>query len=83
VASIEGKQDYEETMIVCCDGTWNAPEINNPRKNRATNVLKLCRAIIPEPSPQECQVVEETPAVLRDRWTSARTCSKGARYDPA
>jgi len=53
----------KKRLIVCCDGTWNAPEINNPRKNRATNVLKLCRAIIPEPSPQECQVVEYIPGI--------------------
>jgi hypothetical protein len=53
----------KKRLIVCCDGTWNAPEINNPRKNRATNVLKLCRAIIPEPSPKECQVVEYIPGI--------------------
>jgi uncharacterized protein (DUF2235 family) len=34
-------------IIICTDGTWNAPEINNPKKNRPTNVLKFYRAILP------------------------------------
>ena len=48
----------KKRLIICCDGTWNAPEINDPKRNRATNVLKLCRVIIPEPSAHEYQIVE-------------------------
>ena len=50
-------------LIICCDGTWNAPEINDPKKNRPTNVLKLCRAVVPKPSTNEVQVVEYLPGI--------------------
>ncbi|MCH7594342.1 MAG: DUF2235 domain-containing protein, partial [Chloroflexi bacterium] len=29
-------------VIICCDGTWNAPDSKNP-----TNVVKLARSITP------------------------------------
>jgi uncharacterized protein (DUF2235 family) len=50
-------------LIVCCDGTWNAPEINNPKKNHPTNVLKLTRAIEPADRNNVVQVVEYVPGI--------------------
>lgn len=34
-------------LIICCDGTWNAPEKEGAEKSSSTNVLKILRAIAP------------------------------------
>lgn len=35
-----------KTLIICCDGTWNAPETEE-KQTRPTNVLRLARALKP------------------------------------
>ena len=42
-------------IVVCADGTWNRPE-EDVEKDHATNVLKLARAIEPDPSDDKQQV---------------------------
>ena len=64
-------------LVVCCDGTWNAPEINNPKKNHPTNVLKLTRAIRPVDRSGVVQVVEYVPGIgthdIIDRYLGGAT----------
>ena len=63
-------------VVVCMDGTWNAPEINNPKKNHPTNVLKLVRALEMHDGNVE-QVVEYIPGVgtkqRLERWIGGAT----------
>lgn len=59
-------------LIVCCDGTWNAPEKLEPDVRPATNVLKMSRAILPKDGRGIIQVVEYVRGIgtgnLLDRW---------------
>jgi uncharacterized protein (DUF2235 family) len=73
-------------LVVCTDGTWNAPEISRPEKNRPTNVLlKLCRAIAPTATGGTPQIVHYVPGVGTngriDRWLGSRT-AKQYSYRP-
>ncbi|SET40909.1 DUF2235 domain-containing protein [Thalassotalea agarivorans] len=43
-------------IVICCDGTWNRPERLN-KNDHPTNVLKFARAISPEDSHGNKQVV--------------------------
>lgn len=45
-------------LVVCCDGTWNAPEKLDPAVRRSSNVLKLSRAISPSDKKNVVQSVE-------------------------
>jgi uncharacterized protein (DUF2235 family) len=45
-------------LIVCCDGTWNAPEKLDPQECPSTNVLKLARAILPTDKNGLTQAIE-------------------------
>ena len=42
-------------IIICADGTWNRPE-EDMEKDHATNVLKVSRAIKPNPPGLKQQV---------------------------
>ena len=45
-------------IIVCCDGTWNKPEVVlNPKRYRPTNVLRLARAVSTADSDGNHQVI--------------------------
>ncbi|NVK33690.1 MAG: DUF2235 domain-containing protein [Rhodobacteraceae bacterium] len=35
-------------LVICADGTWNAPESEGAKDNSSTNVLKMLRAILPK-----------------------------------
>lgn len=39
-------------LVVCCDGTWNTPEMESP-----TNVVRLARAVLPRDANRRLQVV--------------------------
>jgi uncharacterized protein (DUF2235 family) len=45
-------------LIVCCDGTWNAPEKLEPDVRFPTNVLKIARAIWPVDKTGVSQIIE-------------------------
>ena len=45
-------------LIVCCDGTWNAPEKLDPEERHSTNVLRISRAILPSDPKGIIQSVE-------------------------
>jgi uncharacterized protein (DUF2235 family) len=58
----------KKRVVVCIDGTWNAPEINDPERNHPTNVLRLVRAIRPKDDSGTPQVVEYVPGVGTKNW---------------
>ncbi|MDE0177357.1 MAG: DUF2235 domain-containing protein [Gammaproteobacteria bacterium] len=39
-------------LVVCCDGTWNTPEMESP-----TNVVRLARAVLPRDANRVLQIV--------------------------
>lgn len=52
------KQGTTKKIVICCDGTWNAPEKLDPTVRVATNVLQLSRAVLPRDKQGRPQVVE-------------------------
>jgi uncharacterized protein (DUF2235 family) len=45
-------------LVVCCDGTWNAPEKLEPQARPPTNVLRISRAILPVDDNDVVQAIE-------------------------
>ena len=41
-----------KSLVICADGTWNRPE-KDLKKDVATNVLRLARAVAPATSAQQ------------------------------
>ena len=72
----------KKRLIVCCDGTWNAPEINNPRKNRATNVLKLCRRSSLSHRPRNVRSSSTYPASAPTTSSIASSAARAAGASP-
>ena len=78
---MNSSQYVPKKIVVCCDGTWNKPEVTrNHKEYRPTNVLRLARSVAPVDDEGRHQIIYYDPGLGTDGGVGHRIVSGATGY---